>query len=158
MKNSKKLSRIWYFFAIGFGLGKIYWAPGTIASLLAIPVWWILMNFFSYRIYFIFIMIGIGTGIYFCAHANKLIGIHDHKSIVWDEFVGMWITLTTVPTFSCFWITVAFLLFRTLDVIKPYPISWCDRNIKGGFGIMIDDICSGIISSFVILLLMNFIN
>lgn len=158
MKNIK-LSKICYFFAIGFGLGRIYWVPtGTIASLLAIPIWWGLIYFFSYQIYFIFIVTGIGVGIYFCDCANRIIGMHDHKSIVWDELIGMWITLIVVPIYSWFWVTIAFLLFRVLDITKPYPISWCDRKINGGFGVMVDDICAGIMSVCIILFLMNFFN
>lgn len=152
-----QLCRLWYFFAIGFGVGNIYWMPvGTVASLLAIPIWWILLYFFSYQIYYMFVIIGIGMGIYICDYANKIIGVHDHKSVVWDELVGMWITLTIVPMYSGFWIAVAFILFRMLDIIKPYPISWFDREINGGFGVMIDDICAGIISVSIIACLMNF--
>lgn len=157
MKKIEKLIKVWYFFAIGFGLGKIRKIPtGTIASLLAIPIWWLCIYFFSYQIYFIFIAVGIGTGVYFCKCANQLIGIHDDKSIVWDELVGMWITLIFVPIFSIFWIVIAFLLFRILDITKPGPIAWCDRNIKGGFGVMIDDIFSGFIASCIILLFNSF--
>lgn len=159
MENSGQLFKIWYFFAIGFGLGKICWMPtGTIASVLAIPIWWGLVYFFSYQVYFIFIAISIGTGVYFCECANKFIGIHDDKSIVWDELVGMWITLIVVPIFSYFWVVVAFVLFRILDIVKPYPISWCDRNIQGGFGVMIDDMCAGIIAAYIIFISNRFFN
>lgn len=156
MKGTQ-LFKIWYFFAIGFGLGNICWIPvGTIASLLAIPIWWIFLYFCSYQIYLIFIVIGIGIGIYVCDYANKIIGVHDHKSIIWDELVGMWITLIVVPMYSWFWIVIAFVLFRILDIIKPYPISWCDRKITGGFGVMIDDIFAGMISACIIAYLINF--
>lgn len=121
-------------------------------------MWWGLVYFLSYWFYLIFIIISLSIGIYFCDQANKLIGVHDHKSIVWDEFVGMWITLIVVPIYSGFWIVVAFLLFRILDIMKPYPISWCDRKINGGFGIVIDDVCAGIISINIILFLMYLFN
>ncbi|WP_181950841.1 phosphatidylglycerophosphatase A [Blochmannia endosymbiont of Camponotus nipponensis] len=156
MLNNLKLSNICYFFATGFGLGTISWLPvGTVASLLAIPIWWVLMYLFSYDFYCLFLMIGIGVGIYFCDKTNKIIGIHDHKSIVWDEFVGMWITLIIVPIHSWLLIIVAFFLFRILDIIKPWPISWCDRRIRNGFGIIIDDILASIVSIYIILLLSN---
>ncbi|ADV33636.1 phosphatidylglycerophosphatase A [Candidatus Blochmanniella vafra str. BVAF] len=150
--------KIMYFFATGFGIGKIsIMMPvvGTIASLLAIPMWWGLVYFFSYQTYFIFLILGIIFGIYLCGKVTKFIGIHDHQSIVWDEFVGMWITLIVVPLYSWMWIVVAFLLFRVFDVIKPWPISWCDRVIKGGFGIIIDDILAGFISIHIILFFMQ---
>lgn len=155
-----KLSKICYFCAIGFGLGRMHkkTPTGTIASFLAIPIWWVLVYFFSYLFYFVFIIIGMGLGIYFCDCANKIIGSHDHKSIVWDEFVGMWITLIIIPMYSWIWVVVAFSLFRLLDIIKPYPISWCDQKINGGFGIMIDDICAGVMSVCIISCLMVFFN
>lgn len=154
-----QFSKIWYFFAIGFGLGKIHYVPvGTVASLLAILVWWVLLYFFSYQFYVIFLFVGIGMGICFCDYANEIIGTHDHKSIVWDELVGMWITLTIVPMYSFFWVIFAFFLFRILDIMKPYPISWCDQKIEGGFGVMVDDICAGIMSICIMACLMNFFN
>ncbi|AAZ40874.1 phosphatidylglycerophosphatase A [Candidatus Blochmanniella pennsylvanica str. BPEN] len=156
MISDLKLSKIWCLFATGFGLGTISWLPvGTAASLLAIPIWWILNYLFSFQFYFLFLIIGTGVGIYFCDHTSKILGVHDPKSIVWDEFVGMWMTLIIVPIHSWLWTIIAFLLFRIFDIVKPWPISWCDREIKGGFGIIIDDILASIISVCIILLLMN---
>ncbi|URJ28486.1 phosphatidylglycerophosphatase A [Blochmannia endosymbiont of Camponotus sp. C-046] len=159
MINNLKLSKIWCLFATGFGLGTISCLPvGTVASLLAIPIWWILMYLFPFQFYFLFLIIGIGLGIYFCDHTTKIIGIHDPQSIVWDEFIGMWITLSVVPVpihNNWLWTIIAFLLFRIFDIVKPWPISWCDREIKGGFGIIIDDILASILSICIILLLMH---
>ncbi|URJ27957.1 phosphatidylglycerophosphatase A family protein [Candidatus Blochmannia vicinus (nom. nud.)] len=154
-----KSYKIWYLFATGFGLGTIDYMPvGTVASLLAIPIWWMLMYLFPYQFYFLFLITGIGFGVFFCDQATKIIGIHDHKSIVWDEFIGMWTILTIIPTDSWLWIIIAFLLFRILDITKPWPISWCDHTIKGGFGIIIDDILASVISVGIILSLMNLYN
>lgn len=156
MINDLKLSKIWCLFATGFGLGTISWLPvGTVASLLAIPIWWILNYLFPFQFYCLFLIIGTGMGTYFCDHTTKIIGVHDPKSIVWDEFVGMWMTLVIVPIHSWLWTIIAFLLFRIFDIVKPWPISWCDREIKGGFGIIIDDILASIISVCIILLLMH---
>ncbi|WHL24877.1 MAG: phosphatidylglycerophosphatase A [Candidatus Blochmannia vicinus] len=154
-----KLSRVSYLLATGFGLGTINYIPvGTVASLLAIPIWWILIYLFSYQFYFLFLITGIGFGIFFCDQATKIIGIHDHKSIVWDEFIGMWTILTIIPTDNWLWIIIAFILFRILDIIKPWPISWCDHTIKGGLGIIIDDILASVISVGIILFLMKLYN
>ncbi|MGR5242345.1 phosphatidylglycerophosphatase A, partial [Photobacterium damselae] len=66
-----------------------------------------------------------------------------HGSIVWDEFVGFWITMAIAPTISWQWILAGFILFRFFDMLKPWPISWLDKHVSGGFGIMIDDIVAG---------------
>lgn len=145
--------KLWYFFATGFGIGKAFnFIPvGTMASLVAIPIWWGLVYFLSYQGYLIFLIFSVIIGIYFCEKINILMEIHDHKSIVWDEFIGMWITLTIIPIYNWFWIVIAFLLFRIFDILKPWPISWCDKSVNGGFGIVIDDILAGIMSMCVIL-------
>ncbi|CAD83308.1 phosphatidylglycerophosphatase A [Candidatus Blochmanniella floridana] len=157
MINSLSLFKLWYFLATGFGIGKKFsFIPvGTVASLVAIPIWWGLVYFLSYQIYFIFLIFSIVIGIYLCEKINSYIGMHDHQSIVWDEFVGMWVTLTVIPECSWFWIVVAFLLFRILDIVKPWPISWCDKSIAGGFGIIMDDILAGVVSIYVILFVMS---
>lgn len=74
-------------------------------------------------------------------------GVHDHGSIVWDEFIGMWITLMALPTNDWQWVAAGFVIFRILDMWKPWPIRWFDRNVHGGMGIMIDDIVAGVISA-----------
>lgn len=150
--------KLWYFLAIGFGLGTISFhliPVGTIASFMAIPVWWLLIYFFSYKVYFLFLYVAIIIGIYSCGKINKIMGVHDHKSIVWDEFIGMWITLIVVPIHDYIWVVVAFLVFRILDILKPWPISWLDRVIKGGLGIVIDDVTAGMISICILLFLMR---
>lgn len=79
-------------------------------------------------------------------------GVHDHGSIVWDEFIGMWITLMALPTNDWQWVTAGFVIFRILDMWKPWPIRWFDRNVHGGMGIMIDDIVAGVISAGILYL------
>ncbi|HSB96808.1 MAG TPA: phosphatidylglycerophosphatase A, partial [Spongiibacteraceae bacterium] len=76
---------------------------------------------------------------------------HDHGAIVWDEFIGLWIALAWLPAAAhWWWIGAGFLLFRLFDIWKPWPISWCDRNIHGGFGIMLDDVLAGILAAVVL--------
>jgi len=71
--------------------------------------------------------------------------VKDPSSIVWDEFVGMWIALFMLPT-GWYWLIAAFVLFRIFDIWKPWPIGWLDINLKGGAGIMLDDVAAGLIS------------
>jgi phosphatidylglycerophosphatase A len=84
-------------------------------------------------------------------------GVHDHGVLVWDEFVGLWITLAGVPLglvpLHWFWIALGFLLFRLFDIWKPWPIRWFDRNVHGGLGVMLDDAVAGVFALLVLLFL-----
>ena len=77
-------------------------------------------------------------------------GVHDHGSIVWDEFVGVFIVLAAVPSLSWQWILVAFALFRFFDILKPFPIRYFDEKLENGFGIMIDDVLAAIYAVIVV--------
>ena len=81
-------------------------------------------------------------GIWLCHRTAADLGVHDHGGIVWDEFVGVWITLWLAPT-GWFWLVAGFLLFRLFDIWKPWPIGWVDRKVSGGLGIMLDGILAG---------------
>ena len=72
-----------------------------------------------------------------------MLGVHDHGAIVWDEMVGFWVTMVLMPP-DWLWIVAGFMLFRFFDIWKPWPIYWLDRRIKGGFGVMVDDLVAGI--------------
>lgn len=88
-------------------------------------------------------------GIYLCQEAAQQLGVHDHPAIVWDEFVGLWITLTPLVFlgFGWLWLIVGILLFRFFDIVKPWPIRYFDRHVQGGLGIMLDDVVAGLISA-----------
>lgn len=100
-----------------------------------------------WQLYSLVVMLGICIGVYLCHQTAKDMGVHDHGSIVWDEFIGMWITLMALPTNDWQWVAAGFVIFRILDMWKPWPIRWFDRNVHGGMGIMIDDIVAGVISA-----------
>lgn len=72
-------------------------------------------------------------------------GVYDYGSIVWDEFIGMWITFMALSINDWQWVVVGFVIFRILDMWKSWSIRWFDRNVYGGMGIMIDDIVVGVI-------------
>lgn len=78
-------------------------------------------------------------GIYLCGRTGQAIGVSDHGGIVWDEIVAMMWVLTIVP-YTIFWWVLSFLLFRLFDIWKPYPIGQCDAAVKGGLGVMLDDL------------------
>ncbi|MBU1436429.1 MAG: phosphatidylglycerophosphatase A [Gammaproteobacteria bacterium] len=145
MKNHPfNLSKWQHWLALGFGSGLAPKAPGTFGTLAALPLLYLV---WPYGIYWVtaFIVLGTLLGIYVCDVVSRDIGIADHGSIVWDEVIGFAITLWAVPlTLSN--VVVAFMLFRLLDIGKPWPIRWFDRNVHGGLGVMLDDIVAGILA------------
>lgn len=82
-------------------------------------------------------------GIYFCEKTGKALGVADHGSIVWDEIIAIMLVLTVTPYQWQWWLT-AFLLFRLFDIWKPAPIRQCDARIKGGLGVMLDDLLAAV--------------
>ncbi|MGL9759806.1 MAG: phosphatidylglycerophosphatase A [Symbiopectobacterium sp.] len=148
-KRRLRLSNPRHLLAIGFGSGLLPWLPGTMGSLAAIPVWY-LFSSLPWQLYSLTIMFSICIGVYLCHQTAKDMGVHDHGSIVWDEFVGIWISLIAIPDEQWQWVLTGFVVFRILDIFKPWPIRWFDRNVHGGMGIMIDDIVAGVISAGII--------
>lgn len=124
--------------AFGFGAGLAPKAPGTWGTLVGIPVYWLIQDL-SLLPYLGFVLVTFLVGIWFCEVASRAQQTHDHPGIVWDEMVGYWLTMTLAPS-AWWWVLVGFVLFRFFDILKPWPVGWVDRRVRGGFGIMIDDI------------------
>jgi len=83
--------------------------------------------------------------VWLCDAVSSDLGVHDHGGIVYDEFVGFWITMFLVPP-TLVAVVAGFALFRLFDIWKPGPIRWCDRRVGGGFGIMLDDVLAGVVA------------
>lgn len=127
--------------AFGFGSGLAPKAPGTFGTLAAVPLY-LLLNQLSFGYYLVALIAAFALGIWICERTAEALGVHDHGGIVWDEFVGFWLTMFLAPP-GWQWIVVGFLLFRLFDVLKPFPIGWLDRRVQGGLGIMLDDAVAG---------------
>jgi len=149
------MSKIWLFIAQGFGSGRSPWAPGTFGTLVAIPIY-LLMAHLPLDYYLLLTAAFTGFGFWVCDVASKQLGEHDHPSIVWDEIVGFLWTMVLVPS-TWLWILAAFLLFRLFDIWKPWPISWADRTIKGGTGVMVDDLIAALFAWIVLQIALYFI-
>jgi phosphatidylglycerophosphatase A len=89
------------------------------------------------------------SGVYICGASAKKLGVHDHPGIVWDEFTGFAITMLVVPL-TWYWLLAGFALFRFFDIVKPWPIREADHSLKGGLGIMLDDVMAGIFSAVIL--------
>ncbi len=129
--------------AFGLGSGCAPKAPGTFGTLAAIPFWWLFLQDVPFIPYLCLVIAGFAFGVYLCEQTSKDLGVHDHGGIVWDEWVGLWITYIALPA-GVEWIIIGFALFRFFDILKPWPIKWLDEKVHGGFGIMIDDVLAGI--------------
>ncbi|SBS37298.1 Phosphatidylglycerophosphatase A [Marinomonas spartinae] len=145
-----------HFLAFGLGSGAAPKAPGTFGTLAAIIPFFFIWQYLSDIQYFFMLVAASLLGIFLCHKTAKDLGVHDHSGIVWDEFVGFWITMWLAPT-GWLYIAVGFVLFRLFDILKPWPISWFDKNVHGGFGIMIDDILAGVAAFAVMQLLAHFV-
>ncbi len=145
--------------ACGFGSGLAPVAQGTFGSLAALLPW-LLLRELSLPVYLAVLLIGFVAGVWACNVAGRALGVDDHRSLVWDEFIGQWIALVPllVPAllpasgFQWWMLAAGFALFRLFDVWKPWPISWLDRRVKGGMGVMIDDVVAGIFAAIVLAL------
>ena len=138
------------FLALGLGSGLSPIAPGTAGTLLTVPLVYFLQQQ-SLLIYLLATLFVLFTGSWICGYAAQKLQVHDHSSIVYDEVAGFLITMIMVPA-GWYWMISGFVLFRFFDAIKPWPISWFDKNIDGGFGIMLDDVIAGLISLCCLLL------
>jgi phosphatidylglycerophosphatase A len=130
--------------AFGFGSGLAPVAPGTFGTLVGIP-FFILFSPASLPIYLFLTVLMFLVGVFVCERCSRDLGVHDHGGIVWDEITGFLVTMIAVP-FAWQWIVSGFLLFRFFDILKPWPIRWLDRRVKGGFGIMVDDLIAGFLA------------
>ncbi len=126
-------------YALGFGSGLSPWAPGTAGTLLALPFWWWLSLTATPWLYLLLLVSAILLGIWAAETAIRHLGVEDHPAIVCDEMAAIGLTLLMVPP-EPLWMVVGFLLFRLFDITKPWPVRWADRRIKGGFGVMFDDL------------------
>ena len=131
-----------HFFALGFGSGLAAKAPGTCGTLVAIPLFWAL-TFTPVPIHFITITSLFLIGIAICEQTSKALGASDHSSIVWDEIIAFMLVLEFTPRTWQWWV-IAFVLFRLFDIWKPFPIRQCDASLKGGFGVMFDDVLAAV--------------
>jgi phosphatidylglycerophosphatase A len=132
------------FLAFGFGSGLSRRAPGTLGTLVAVPLY-LTFAHTPLWLYSLVVLLALAAGVWLCERASQELGVHDHPGIVWDEFVGLWITLWAVPA-EPVWIVLGFVVFRVFDIAKPWPIGGLDRRVGGGWGIMLDDVVAGLFS------------
>jgi len=139
-----------HFIATLGGIGKIPIAPGTWGSIFA---FFIFIYISHYVDMLIVVILSIPFSIWVCEKASVNLIEKDHKSIVIDELVGIWIALVpalylSTQTSRTSYAVLALIFFRLFDILKPFPISYFDKNFKNGLGIVLDDLIAGIIAIF----------
>jgi phosphatidylglycerophosphatase A len=143
--------------ASGFGSGFSPFASGTAGSAAALIPWFALREL-SPVWYVAAVVVAFAIGVWASSFVIRTLRVEDPGVVVWDEFVGQWIALLplVVAPRGWPWIVAGFVLFRLFDVWKPWPASWADRSVKGGFGTMLDDVIAGLYAAVVLALSMRF--
>jgi phosphatidylglycerophosphatase A len=128
--------------AQGLGAGRAPVAPGTFGTLVALPLYLLLLPLapLAYAAAVVLLFL---AGVWLCAVAERALGAHDHGSVVWDEIVGYLVTMFLAPA-GWLWLAVGFGLFRLFDIWKPFPIRQLERRVPGGLGTMLDDVLAGL--------------
>ena len=157
-----------YWLGIGLGSGLPKRAAGTWGTVgglvVAIPMLW--LGFWGFLAVTV---LGALVGSYICGKTSDLMGVHDDPHIVWDEWVGMWVSLLPILWLHFYddallqghqlslllLYFAAFVAFRFFDILKPFPIKWVDKNVSGGFGILIDDILAGLMAGVVLIVFIS---
>ena len=157
-----------YWLGIGLGSGLPKRAAGTWGTVgglvVAIPM--LALGFWGFLAVTV---VGALVGSYICGKTSDLMGVHDDPHIVWDEWVGMWVSLLPIlwlhfyddallqgHKLSLLLLYFAtFVAFRFFDILKPFPIKWVDKNVSGGFGILIDDILAGLMAGVVLIVFVS---
>lgn len=149
-----------HFLAFGFGSGLSAKAPGTIGTLVAVPLVWAMAQLPN-PFYLTITLLCVLAGPAICNAAAKTLALDnhslpDHPAIVWDEIVGMMLAMMFIPLT---WLTLlsGFLLFRFFDILKPWPIRYFDRHVHGGIGIMLDDIIAAIVTNIILRILLPYV-
>lgn len=130
----------WIATALGAGLAPR--APGTAGSLVALVPWWFGLRHLPPTWYAVVLVAGFALGVWASGVACRRLGVHDHGGLVWDEVIGMWVTLFAAPA-GWGWMLAGFVLFRLFDIWKPWPVRVADRRVGGGLGVMLDDVLAG---------------
>lgn len=137
-----------HFLAFGFGAGLLPYAPGTAGTLIAVPLL-LLCATWGHAVQSVITVAITLIGVGICGRSSSKLGVHDHSGIVWDEIAGFFIACWAIPL-QWQWLVAAFVVFRFFDIVKPWPIREADHSLKGGVGIMLDDVLAGVFTGAIL--------
>ena len=145
------------FFLTFFFIGKIKYAPGTIASFFACILFLLLINTFNFTVVFFITLIIFIYSFFALNNSFNEFRSEDPQEIVIDEVVGQMLVLLAIPIYetlyplpAIYYYFGSLFLFRLFDIWKPYPVNYVDDNVSGPLGIMLDDIIASIYSILVL--------
>lgn len=145
----RDLTNPWVFVSAGFGSGMVRPAPGTWGSLLGVVIWWYALANLAWPLQVVACVLVFAVGTWTTSKVIEQYGVHDPGAVVVDEIVGVWLALLMVPQ-SLLMAALAFGLFRFFDIVKPWPVSWADKEVPGAFGVMLDDVLAGLLACLVL--------
>ena len=152
------------FFLTLFYIGKIKYAPGTIASLITCLLFLLLIDIIDITVLLFLTLVIFCYSFVAINNAYETFNTDDPQEIVIDEVVGQMLPLLTIPIYETLYLVpkiyyciAAFVLFRLFDIWKPYPISYVDSNVEGAKGIMLDDILAGVYSIIILTIIFFFL-
>ena len=143
---------------LGIGYFKI--APGTVMSAVAVPLAFLIASQGGSIALFAASFLAFGVGVWACGDYVRANGREDPSECVIDELAGQWLACAfavlplagtgavSLPAFA-----LAFVLFRLFDIWKPWPVSWADQKLEGGFGVMADDMLAGLMAGIVVIVM-----
>jgi len=143
------------FFATGCYSGFSPGAPGTAGSVIGVVLFWFLSPL-TFPLYGLTVMAFIFLSIWCAARASIIFQKKDPSQIVIDEIAGYLVTMSALPP-TWGYIIAGFILFRIMDIVKPYPIRWIDQNIAGGYGIVLDDVLAGVYANIILQIVRAFL-
>ncbi len=157
------LSHPLHLFALGFGSGLSPFAPGTFGTLFAWASFRALDIALPAEVFLLLIFLSFVLGIVAIEKTGTALGEIDHGGIVWDEIVPFWAVLwllSQVMADNLMWQSIAFALFRFYDIKKPWPASYYDRQVKNGYGVMMDDVIAALytVLTLAVLLVVVYLN
>ena len=143
------------FILTGFYIGKIRYASGTFGTLLAIPIYLLLLPYDTLlKIIFLFILFTLSLYLLHYSYKKKFFKTIDDSSIVIDEILGF-LCFMIFFDYNFYTIILGFALFRIFDILKPYPISLIDMKMKNPLGVLLDDIVAGVFSGVILFLIIH---
>ena len=144
--NTKRIS---FLFSSSFGIGNSKLFPGTFASLLTLPIVWLIRDFFSLNSFLIILLFYSITSYILIKVCIKHISDKDPKYIVADEHIGQSISLIFCEQ-QIFDYIISFICFRFFDIVKPFPINLVDKHLKNALGVILDDVLAGVFVCIII--------
>lgn len=148
MASLKRMFKITEFIVTGLYVGKSKWAPGTMGTLLAVPLAYFMASK-GHVFYLQSTIFAIFASIALCSYYELQSNSHDSQQIVIDEVVGFLVAFFWLPNRWQF-LVAAFILFRVFDILKPFPIRYIDKKVKGGLGVVLDDLAAGLAANMIL--------